>query len=115
MSNETGITQPIKALIESDISYNINGDQEYCIVNTMTICLHGVASEVLMISSKQYCGISNGSACNSNSYEPSYVLIVMGIEEEQIENSIRIFRSNGNLIPLETGCAFPLVRKSFPF
>lgn len=50
----------------------------------------GVSSEALMISSKQYCGVSNGSACTSKSYSPSYVLVAMGIPEEQIESSIRI-------------------------
>ena len=43
-----------------------------------------------MLATKQYCGISNGSACNSRFYTPSYVLTAMGLPEEQIENSIRI-------------------------
>jgi cysteine desulfurase len=56
----------------------------------MNICIHGIASEALMLSSKQFCGVSNGSACNSNSYRPSYVLTAMGIPTKKIENSIRI-------------------------
>ena len=43
-----------------------------------------------MIATKNFCGISNGSACTSKSYSPSYVLIAMGIPEEQVENSVRI-------------------------
>ena len=43
-----------------------------------------------MIASKQFCGVSNGSACNSNSYKPSFVLNAMGIPVEKIECSIRI-------------------------
>ncbi len=43
-----------------------------------------------MISTKQFCSLSNGSACTSKSYSPSYVLTAMGIPSEQIENSIRI-------------------------
>ncbi len=43
-----------------------------------------------MISAKQFCSISNGSACTSKSYSPSYVLSAMGIPVEQIESSIRI-------------------------
>ena len=43
-----------------------------------------------MIASKQYCGVSNGSACTSKSYTPSYVLLAMGIPASDIENSIRI-------------------------
>lgn len=43
-----------------------------------------------MLSSKQYCSVSNGSACTSKSYSPSYVLKAMGIPVEDIESSIRI-------------------------
>ena len=56
----------------------------------MNICIDGISSEALMLATKEYCGISNGSACNSNSYKPSCVLTAMGIPVEQIENSIRI-------------------------
>lgn len=74
----------------SGIDYEINGDQYYCVPSALNICFHGVSSEALMLSTKQYCGISNGSACNSKSYEPSYVLTAMGIPVEKIENSVRI-------------------------
>ncbi len=80
----------LNVLEASKISYSINGDPAYCAPSTMNICFHGVSSEALMLSSKQYCGISNGSACNSNSYNPSYVLVAMGIPVDQIENSVRI-------------------------
>lgn len=43
-----------------------------------------------MIMAKQYCSISNGSACTSKNYSPSYVLKAMGIPEEEIECSVRI-------------------------
>ena len=56
----------------------------------MNIYIKGVESEALMLSTKKYCGVSNGSACNTNSYSPSYVLSAMGASLEQIENSIRI-------------------------
>ena len=68
----------------------VNGNLDYGVDTTLNICLEGVSSEALMISSKQYCGVSNGSACTSKSYSPSYVLLAMGISEDQIENSIRI-------------------------
>ena len=80
----------ISLLNNSGIKYIINGDQNNCISSTLNICLKGVSSEALMISSKKYCGISNGSACTSKSYAPSYVLTAMGLPLERIENSIRI-------------------------
>ena len=73
-----------------EIDYEINGSSEHCMPNTINICFNGVSSEALMLSTKQYCGISNGSACNSKSYKPSYVLTAMGLTTERIENSVRI-------------------------
>ncbi len=80
----------ISLLDESGISYRLNGDQSFCVPTTVNLCIDGVSSEALMISTKQFCGISNGSACTSKSYAPSYVLVSMGIPKEQIESSIRI-------------------------
>lgn len=80
----------IEELDTSGLHYSFNGDQNYCVPFTLNICIEGLSSEALMISTKQYCGLSNGSACTSKSYDPSYVLMAMGIPTEQIENSIRI-------------------------
>lgn len=80
----------IELLKQSGLQYKMNGEQEYCVSNTMNLCICGVSSEALMLATKDYCGISNGSACNSNSYKPSYVLTAMGVPADQVENSIRI-------------------------
>lgn len=77
-------------LKKSNMNYHYNGEQQYCIDSSVNICFKGVMSEALMLSSKQYCSVSNGSACTSKSYSPSYVLEAMGIPTEAIENSIRI-------------------------
>ena len=80
----------IEILNNCGIECSINGDQKYCIPNTINIAFHGVNSEALMLASKNYCGISNGSACNSSSYKPSYVLESMGLDKSLIESSVRI-------------------------
>ena len=85
----------MNVLNESGLSYQINGDQEYCVPGTLNICIEGVSSEALMISTRQYCSISNGSACTSKSYSPSYVLSAMGIPEDQIESSVRVSWGHG--------------------
>lgn len=80
----------VEMLDKSGVTYTLNGDQNFCIPSTMNICFAGVSSEALMLTTKQYCAISNGSACNSKSYEPSYVLRAMGIPDEKIECSVRV-------------------------
>lgn len=77
-------------LNDSGVDYQYNGDQNYCVDSSANICFKGVMSEALMLSSKQYCSVSNGSACTSKSYSPSYVLEAMGIPIEDIESSVRI-------------------------
>lgn len=80
----------IDMLNQSGLRYKINGDIEHCIPSTLNVQLEGVSSEALMLSSKEYCGISNGSACTSSSYSPSYVLVAMGMSEDDIDQSIRL-------------------------
>ena len=77
-------------LNNSGVKYSLNGDQSNCLDNTLNICFEGVSSEALMVATKQYCGISNGSACTSNNYSPSYVLMAMGMPVDRIESSVRI-------------------------
>lgn len=85
------IKNEIFDLLNSEgVLYELNGDPEYCVDNTLNICFEGISSEALMLSAKQYCAISNGSACTSKSYDPSYVLIAMGIPVDRIESSVRI-------------------------
>ncbi len=82
--------QIIKLLDSSKVDYVINGDVEYSIPNTINISFNGVNSEALMLATKQYCSISNGSACNSHSYKPSHVLTAMGLDTDRIESAVRI-------------------------
>lgn len=77
-------------LEESKLKYVINGDENNKISNTLNVSIFGVSSEALMLSTKMYCAISNGSACNTKVYRNSYVLQEMGLDEDIIESAIRI-------------------------
>lgn len=80
----------LKLIQDSGLKYAINGNQNFCISNTLNISFQGIESEALMLLSKQYCGISNGSACTSHDYSPSYVLTSMGLDEKRTSSAIRI-------------------------
>lgn len=80
----------VDAVEKSGLKYEFNGDQNNCMPNTLNVSLVGVESEALMLSTKQTCGISNGSACTSHEYSPSYVLTAMGLESSRISSAIRI-------------------------
>lgn len=80
----------LDAIEQIGVQHVINGDQQYCMDNTLNISFNGIDSEGLMIATKQYCSISNGSACTSNDYSPSYVLRAMGLPDERVESAIRL-------------------------
>lgn len=82
--------QLLELLEKSGVRYEINGDQEYCVPTTLNVSFLGVSSEALMLATKQYCGVSNGSACTSSSYSNSHVLSAMHLPDDRIESAIRI-------------------------
>ena len=94
------IKKQIIALLEkSGVKFLINGDQDYCVPTTLNVSFLGVSSEALMVATKQYCGVSNGSACTSSNYSHSHVLSAMNISDERIKSAIRI--SWGKESPIE--------------
>lgn len=72
------------------LRYTINGDPAYCISNTINISFDGVDAESLFVALKAEYAFSNGSACNSSSYAPSYVLSEMGLSNQLINEAVRI-------------------------
>lgn len=72
------------------LRYTLNGDQEYCLPSTVNISFHGVDAEGIFLAVKEDYAFSNGSACNSGSHAPSYVLTSMGLDEARISEAVRI-------------------------
>ncbi len=72
------------------LNYSLNGDQEYCLPTTVNISFHGIDAEGIFLAVKDDYAFSNGSACNSGSHEPSYVLAAMGLDQARINEAIRI-------------------------
>ena len=72
------------------LNYTLNGDQEYCLPSTVNISFRGVDAEGIFLAVKEDYAFSNGSACNSGSHTPSYVLTAMGLDEARISEAVRI-------------------------
>ena len=56
------------------LDYRLNGDQEFCLPSTLNVSFRSVDAEGIFLAVKENYAFSNGSACNSGSHEPSYVL-----------------------------------------
>jgi cysteine desulfurase len=65
-----------------------NGAQSDVLPGHLNVCFAGVDGETLLMSLRRL-AVSSGSACNSASMKPSYVLTQMGLSDEEADSSIR--------------------------
>jgi cysteine desulfurase len=74
----------------SPLVYQLNGNPSYCLPSTVNVSFTGVDAEGVFVALKDQYAVSNGSACNSGSHAPSYVLTAMGLSEKRINEAVRI-------------------------
>jgi cysteine desulfurase len=75
-------------ILEKLPNTKINGNIAQRLHNTTNICFGNIDGEQLLMNLNKI-AVSNGSACNSASTEPSYVLKAMGLDDESAYNSVR--------------------------
>ncbi|SDU48130.1 cysteine desulfurase DndA [Jiangella alkaliphila] len=68
----------------------MNGDLERAVPHTLNFTVPGVDSEAAIVALKDVVAISNGSACTSQSYDPSHVLAAANLPDAQIAGAIRV-------------------------
>jgi cysteine desulfurase len=68
----------------------INGDPSRTMPHVLNLAFPGLDSEAVMVALKESIAISNGSACTSQSYEPSHVLKAMGLPDTIIQGALRL-------------------------
>lgn len=68
----------------------LTGDQDLAMDHVVNLAFSGLDSEALIVALKDLIAISNGSACTSSSYTPSHVLKVMGMNDDEANQCIRI-------------------------
>lgn len=66
----------------------LNGQETHGAPGILNVTFHGVDGELLLMSLNDL-AVSTGSACNSASVEPSYVLTAMGLTRELAHSSVR--------------------------
>lgn len=74
-----------------------NGDREHRLPGNLNISFEYIEGEslLLLLDMAGIC-ISTGSACSSNSLEPSHVLLAIGLPAEKAHGSMRVSLSHGN-------------------
>ncbi|ABJ90837.1 IscS subfamily cysteine desulfurase [Buchnera aphidicola] len=66
----------------------LNSNFNYCVYNIINISFNYIEGESLLMALKNL-AVSSGSACTSQSLEPSYVLKSIGVKDELAHSSIR--------------------------
>jgi cysteine desulfurase len=66
-----------------------NGDEDRTMPTVLSFSVPGVDSEAAIVALKDVVALSNGSACTSQSYEPSHVLVAAGLPSWQIAGALR--------------------------
>lgn len=85
----------INELEKSGFNYSFNHTFTNHYVGNFNICFTGYrAEEIVEFLSSNNIYVSSGSACNTDSGEPSHVLLAIGLTKEQAESSIRVSISN---------------------
>lgn len=91
-------------LISALIPYGvlINGDLDNSLPNVLNFSIPNIDAEAFFAAQKDVYAVSNGSACTSGSYKPSYVLQAMGYDDERIAEALRVswWKENFDINPL---------------
>ena len=68
----------------------LDGDKEKRLAGNINVCFPGIEGKAIINSVFDSIAISAGSACTSQSVEPSHVIMALGYGEERAHSSIRI-------------------------
>jgi cysteine desulfurase len=93
MDEESVRIQKLRDKLESSLlkieEAHINGSHEKRLPHVTNICFNYVEGEALLMAINKEIAVSSGSACTSESMEPSYVLKALGLSDEQAYSSLR--------------------------
>lgn len=84
----TGLRQRFWQHLAGLSGVSINGDPVSRLPGALNLCFAGIEGEALMMSMVDL-ALSSGSACTSESIEPSYVLKAIGLDDARAHSSLR--------------------------
>lgn len=72
------------------VGARLHGDPAITLPHVLNFSVEGIDSEALIVALKDIASVSNGSACTSQSYEPSHVLQAMGLPDGVLAGAVRL-------------------------
>jgi cysteine desulfurase len=82
--------------LQTSFDARVNADLQSCLPNTLNVRFPGIKAATVIRHFMGQVAISTGSACSSESQEPSHVLRALGLGKEDAENSLRFSLGLGN-------------------
>ena len=76
--------------IFADVGGMLNGHETRRLAHNLNVRFDGIDGKAIINSVSKQLAISAGSACTTQTVEPSHVLMALGLDEEQAHSSIRI-------------------------
>lgn len=73
----------------SDLDPQLTGDQAHVVPHILNLSFPSLDAEAAMMMLRDQVAISNGSACTSSTYEPSHVLVAMGLSPQHVQGALR--------------------------
>ncbi|MBZ4040951.1 MULTISPECIES: cysteine desulfurase family protein [Flavobacterium] len=99
MTENTTYIKSLRDILEIELlnirGVFINGSKEHRLYNTINACFPNFDAN-MFIDRYQTIAVSNGSACTSALFEPSHVLLAMGLNDTDAFSAIRFSLSNKN-------------------
>ena len=74
----------------STLGGRIHGEPDLTLAHVVNFSIPKVDSEAIMLALKGIAAVSNGSACTSQSYQPSHVLAAMDLPKDAIAGAVRM-------------------------
>jgi cysteine desulfurase len=72
------------------VGARVHGEPAITLPHVLNFSVDGIDSEALIVALKDIAAVSNGSACTSQSYQPSHVLRAMGLPENAVTGAVRL-------------------------
>jgi cysteine desulfurase len=77
-------------LRELGIVFAINGTMEQRLPGNVNVSFDGVDAEALLMRLRGQVSVASGSACTSDSLDPSHVVLALGFGQDRAEEAIRV-------------------------
>jgi cysteine desulfurase len=96
----TGPIRQLRDQLENGLQHlgaNIFGSDAERLPNTSFFAFDGIEGETLVMAlDRKNFAVASGSACSSDSTEPSHVLLAMGVDKDLARGAVRVSLGSGN-------------------